>query len=173
MKNSMKIIRFIVLSLHVALFGLSCEGPAGPPGPTGPQGEQGVEGQVGPQGPAGALLASDGLPGSVPMKAYSYFMNTSKVEDYSFGQILLRTTGSPGQFRVCRNSGATGTFNYVVYINGVRSTGTITGTGCSRIFDPGRGGDFIVSSRRATIFGAHSGDGVLNENYNIFGLAQL
>jgi len=41
------------------------------------------------------------------------------------------------------------------------------------LFEPGRGDDFVVSIRRATIFGVHSGDGVLNQNYNIFGLSQL
>ncbi|MFQ5630347.1 MAG: hypothetical protein ACE5I1_16370 [bacterium] len=153
-----------VLCLTMVLFAPGCVGPAGPQGPQGP---------TGPPGPQGPLLSSDGLPGAVPMKIYSYFMNTSTVEDYDFGQVLLRTTGTAGEFRVCGDGAPLATWNYVVYVNGVRFTGTVVGNSCSGIFDPGAGGDFEVSIRRAKIFGVHSGDGTTNENYNIYGFSQL
>ena len=102
-------------------------------------------------------------------------MNTSQVQDYPFGQAKLRTTGTPGEFKVCEDSSALfGEFNFVVYVNGTRTTGIIPldPGGCSSTFDAGAGGDFQVTIRRAQIFGVHSGDGATNENYNLFGFSQ-
>ncbi len=106
---------------------------------------------------------------------YSYFMNTtSGVNDFPFGQAKLQTTGTAGQFRVCGNGAGTGSFNYVAYVNGTRSAGTVASSGgCSSAFDAGAGGDFQVTIRRAQIFGVHSGDNTTNENYNLYGFSQL
>lgn len=107
--------------------------------------------------------------------ALSYFMNTATTQDYVFGQIKLRTNGIAGQFQVCNVSfGTTGSRNFVAYVNGTRTAGTFSlNGGCSQVFDAGAGGDFQVSSRRAQIFGTHSGDGTTNENYSLIGFSQL
>lgn len=108
------------------------------------------------------------------MNFYSYFMNTtSGVQNFPFGQARLQTTGTAGQFRVCGNSSATGSFNFVAYVNGTRTAGTVPTNGCSSAFDAEAGGDFQVSIRRAQIFGVHSGDSTTNENYNLYGFSQL
>jgi hypothetical protein len=102
---------------------------------------------------------------------YSYFMNTGTVEDFQFGQIKLQTTGTAGQFQVCNL--LTGPINFVVYVNGTRTTGSLANSSCSQVFDAGAGGDFQVSSRRVQIFGVHSGDSTSNENYLLTGFGQL
>jgi hypothetical protein len=100
-------------------------------------------------------------------------MNTSAVQDYPFGQIKLQTTGIPGQFKICKNGFiSSNPVNFVVYVNGVRTAGTYA-AGCSAAFDAGPGGDFQVSSRRAQVFGVHSGDTTTNENYSLIGFDQL
>lgn len=116
---------------------------------------------------------SSGSATPLGMNFYSYFMNTGSVNDYPFGQAKLQTTGTAGQFRVCGNSSATGSFNYVAYVNGTRTAGTVSTGGCSSAFDAGAGGDFQVSIRRVQIFGVHSGDSTTNENYNLYGFSQL
>lgn len=105
---------------------------------------------------------------------YSYFMDTSLAnQDFMFGQAKLQTTGSPGEFKVCGNNPSYGDFNYVVYANGTRITGT-AGTGaCTAPIKVGAGGDFQVTIRRAQIFGVHSGDVPPNYNYNVYGFSQL
>lgn len=111
-----------------------------------------------------------------PLNFHSYFMDTSAVRDYPFGQMKLQTTGVPGQFRVCGNGtpGTTSIFNFVVYVNGARTAGSFNAGGaCSAVFDAGAGGEFQVSARRAQIFGVHSGDGTTNENYSLIGFDQL
>jgi hypothetical protein len=118
-------------------------------------------------------LLSVGQAGAVGMNFYSYFMNTSGVNRYNFGQAAIETTGTSGQFRVCGNSSAIATFNYVAYVNGTRAAGTVAANGCTGAFAAGAGGDFQVSIRRAQIFGAHSGDGTANGNYNLYGFSQL
>jgi hypothetical protein len=119
-------------------------------------------------------LASGTASPAVPMRVYAYFMTTGTVTDYPFGQARLRTTGTAGQFQVCGNvPGTTGTFSYVAYVNGARSAGTVGSNGCSPAFTVGAGGDFVVTIRRAIIFGVHSGDGVTNRNYNTYGFSQL
>jgi hypothetical protein len=105
------------------------------------------------------------------MNIYSYFMNTSSSTDYVFGQAKLQAFSSAGQFRVCGN--AAGTLNYVVYVNGIRSAGTVGGAACTSGFTVGAGGDFTVQIRRAIIFGVHSGDGTTDANYNTYGFSQL
>jgi hypothetical protein len=108
---------------------------------------------------------------------FSSFMNTvDGVRDIPFGQAKLQTTGTAGQFKVCTNTTATvGAFNFVVYVNGTRTAGSLNlaGSGsCSQVFDVGAGGDFQVSIRRVQIFGVHSGDGTSNENYSLIGFGQ-
>jgi len=139
---------------------------------------------AGARAPDSALLA--GLPPSdfmqfgsgtaapaVSMRAYAYFMNTSAVADYVFGQAKLHTTGGSGFFQVCGNSTAAGSFNYVAYVNGVRTAGTVPTNGCTASFNVGIGGDFVVTIRRAIIFGVHSGDSTTNTNYLAYGFSQL
>jgi hypothetical protein len=58
----------------------------------------------------------------------------------------------------------------VVYLNGTRSTGTFPVSAsevCTAPFDAGVGGDFVISSRSALIFGVHLGG--LAENYSLYG----
>jgi hypothetical protein len=154
------------------------QGPAGaqgPQGPAGAQGPEGPQGDQGPQGPPGVVLSSAG-PQAVGLRFYSYFMNTSSgVVDFPFGQAKLQTTGTGGQFRVCGNLvGVLGSFNFVAYVNGARTAGTVAiSSGCSGIFDAGAGGEFWVTIRRSIIFGVHSGDGTTNENYLLYGFGQL
>jgi hypothetical protein len=109
-----------------------------------------------------------------PLHWYSYFMDTSETARFLFGQIELQTTGTAGQFKVCGDPGNEGT-NFVVYLNGTRSTGSLPGGApvCSSAFDAGAAGDFQVSGRRAQIFGVHSGDGATNENYSLIGFSSL
>lgn len=109
---------------------------------------------------------------------FSYFMDTvNGVRDFPFGQAKLQTTGTAGQFKVCTNTTATvGAFNFVVYVNGTRTAGSLNlagGGSCSQVFDAGAGGDFQVSIRRVQIFGVHSGDSTGNENYSLIGFSSL
>jgi Collagen triple helix repeat (20 copies) len=163
------------------------QGPAGAPGaagPQGPRGERGLLGETGPQGvpgpqgptgPRGPLLDSDGATGAAPARMFSYYLDTSRAQSYPLGQIALKTNGAAGQFRVCGNiSGANGSMPYVLYVNGVRSTGTVAvNGGCSPAFDAGAGGDFSFSIRRVQAFGMHSGDATTSENYSLFGVSQI
>jgi hypothetical protein len=103
------------------------------------------------------------------LNAYSYFMNTSEVSDYAFGQVLLRTTGTPGTFQFCSDDPHF-VETWVAYVNGTRSTGATAG--CDS-FTVGAAGDFQVQSRRAIIFGVHSGDSETSQNYTIYGFSQL
>jgi hypothetical protein len=100
----------------------------------------------------------------------SLFMSTSAAADYPItADMKLQTNGVAGQFQICKTTSG-GTFNFVVYVNGVRTTGSITGIACAAtVFDPGAGGDFQVYARRAVLFGIHSGDGTSNENYQLIG----
>ncbi len=118
---------------------------------------------------------SSGTATESPLNFQSYFMSTSQTQDFPFGQIKLQTNGTAGQFRVCEDIDATnGTFNFVVYVNGTRTSGSFpVNNGCSQFFDAGAGGDFQVSGRQAQIFGIHSGDGTSNENYSLIGFSRL
>lgn len=123
-------------------------------------------------------LIKRGRPGSATpqnLNFYSYFMvTTSGVRDFPFGWAKLQTTGVAGQFKVCGNlPGSILTFKYVVYVNGTRSTGTVSANnGCSQVFDAGSGGDFRVSVARAEIFGVPS-DSFTNTSYGLYGFSQL
>jgi hypothetical protein len=153
-------------------------GPAGPTGPRGvqgPQGSKGAEGDQGPKGDTGApgpLTSNATDAEAVGLKMYSYYMDTSKTVDYEFGQIHLHTSGTAGSFQVCSDiSGAD--FPYVLYVNGVRSTGTLGG--CTQVINLGVNGDFEVKARRSIIWGVHAGDsGTLgSKNYMAYGMGQL
>lgn len=111
--------------------------------------------------------------GQQRLNFYSYFMDTSTTQDYNFGQVKIQTTGTAGEFRVCKTFSSVTSMPLVVYVNGQRTTGVLVGGGCSSVFDAGAGGDFQVSSRRAQIFGVHSGDGTSSENYSLIGFSQL
>lgn len=101
-------------------------------------------------------------------------MDTATTQDYLFGQMKLQTNGTAGRFQVCKTGVSNQTVNFVVYVNGVRTAGSISSAGlCSQVFDAGAGGDFQVSTRRAQIFGMHSGDGATSENYSLIGFSQL
>jgi hypothetical protein len=107
------------------------------------------------------------------MNFYSYFMDTSKVQHYPFGQAKIWTNGNPGQFALCGNLANGGPFNYVVYVNGARHTGWLSGNGyCTQVFDAGVGGDFQASIRRAQIFVVPSSAGLTDENYALYGFSQ-
>jgi hypothetical protein len=110
---------------------------------------------------------------AVGLQWYSYFGNTSQSHDYEFGQMLLRTNSVAGQFLICGNTGLANPLNFVRYLNGLRTAGTVNGNACTAAFDVGAGGDFQVSMRRSLIFGVHSGDDIANENYLLYGLGQL
>lgn len=141
-------------------------GPPGPPGPPGPQG---------PQGPPG-LSASSAGPAAVPIRTYSYFMNTAQSFDIEIGQVVLRTTGVTGSFQLCRplvGNPGNPPWPYVRYVNGMRSTGALNPGTCVTT-TVGAGGDFQIYIRRAAIFGVHAGDpGVGATSYNVFALSQL
>jgi Collagen triple helix repeat (20 copies) len=149
-------------------------GQAGPTGTTGATGPQGPKGDTGPQGPkgdtgpAGPLTRSTGA-GAIGLNGYSYFMDTSQVRDYEFGQMHLHTTGTPGTFQLCSDD-VHFVETWVAYVNGNRSTGATAG--CDS-FTVGAAGDFQVESRRAVIFGVHSGDSSTDKNYTIYGFSQL
>lgn len=142
---------------------------------------------AGAQAPDSALLAgqpathylglsSDGTAGSVPVRAYGYFMDTGTgtIIDYPFGQARIETTGTAGQFRVCGNvPGVSTNFNYVVYVNGVRTAGAVGADSCSALFNVAATGDFTVTIRRAIIFGVQSGDSTTNQNFDLYGFSQL
>jgi hypothetical protein len=98
------------------------------------------------------------MPEAVPLELYSYFMDTGATTDFSFGQVHLHTTGTPGAFQLCSDVGIV---PFVAYVNGARTASTVTG--CVP-FNVGAAGDFQVEARRAVIFGVHSGDSPTNEN---------
>ena len=77
-----------------------------------------------------------------------------------------------GVFKVCGNSATINEVPFVVYVNGTRTAGTISLSGCSALFDPGAGGDFQVSFRRAQIFGT-TADTPSAENSTLFGFSQF
>ena len=171
-------------------------GPAGPQGAAGPAGKDGspdkpadVLGKLKTVDGPGSGLDADTLDGqtsaglvplatgeqplpAVPVRFYSYFMTTTTASRFEFGQMALETNGSPGQFRIC-GPGGMGAFNWVLYLNGTRTAGTVVGNGCTGFVDAGALGDFRVTMRRSIVFGVHSGDGAANENYNIYGFGQL
>lgn len=107
------------------------------------------------------------------MNLYSYFMDTSSSATFDFGQVSLQTIGVAGLFRICGNSLSSSTYNYVVYVNGIRSSGTVGGISCTSNFSVSAAGDFSVSIRRTHIMGVHSGDSTTANSYNIFGFSQL
>lgn len=175
-------------------------GTQGPAGPTGPQGAPGQGGS--PDTPAqilsklqtvdgsGSDLDADRLDGlssanfvplqtadtgspAVPVRFYSYFMTTTSTNRLDFGQMALEAAGVAGQFKICGDTGGSGLLNWVLYLNGTRSTGTVAGNACTAAFDAGAGGDFQVTMRRSIVFGVHSGDSTTNENYNVYGFGQL
>jgi hypothetical protein len=174
--------------------------PAGATGPAGPRGAAGQDGS--PDTPAqvleklktvdgsGSELDADTLNGqssagfvplqsansplpAVPVRFYSYFMDTATANRFDFGQMALEAAGVAGQFRICGDTGGAGNFNWVLYLNGVRSTGLVAGNACTAPFDAAAGGEFQVTMRRSSVFGVHSGDSTTNENYNVYGFGQL
>jgi hypothetical protein len=130
-------------------------------------------GQLGGNPPSHYVqLASS--PSPQTLNAFSYFMDTSRTDDYAFGQASLHTSGTPGAFEVCSNSAPpTGSVNFVAYVNGTRTAGTIMNGTCSSAFNPGIGGDFTVTLRRAIVFGVHSGDSTTSKNYVLYGFSAL
>ena len=101
-------------------------------------------------------------------------MTTTSTTRYAFGQMAIQAAGTAGQFRICGNlQGGSGNMPWVLYLNGVRSTGTVSGASCSTPFDAGPGGEFQVTLRRSIVFGVHSGDAPTDENYNLYGFGQL
>jgi len=111
---------------------------------------------------------------SSSMNFGSMFMNTSSAADYDIGQIRLRTSGTAGQFSICKQAISATPQDWVLYLNGVRTTGTISAVQlCDGPFDAGAAGDFQVYIRRAAVFGVHSGDGSANENYQLLALSSL
>src|SRR6266542_895802 len=69
---------------------------------------------------------------------YAYFMDTSVVDDYDFGGIVrIETTGNAGEFKICNNEALGSTMNFVVYVNGTRTAGTVDVATCTSAFDPG------------------------------------
>jgi hypothetical protein len=177
-------------------------GPRGPVGPGGATGETGPPGENGSpdtpeqvleklktvDGPNSALDAdsidgknsgdlvginSNGAANAVGANFYSYFMTTTSTDRYAFGQMAIQAAGAAGQFRICGNTGGPGALPWVLYLNGVRSTGNVNGNNCTAPFDAGAGGEFRVTIRRSIVFGVHSGDSPTNENYNIYGFGQL
>jgi hypothetical protein len=109
------------------------------------------------------------------LSAYSYFVNTStNGTQLPVGQVRLQTNGTAGDIVLCGN--VPGTFDqepFVAYVNGVRSTGTITGSSCATAFNVGANGDFEFRVRRADIIGVHSGDSVGNKNYQVIAFTSL
>lgn len=173
------------------------QGPTGAPGAKGDNGAPGAPGADGsPDTPAqvlakiltvdgsGSGLDADTLDGSfsegvqsatgqVPLNFYAYFMNTANSTRFDFGQIALESNGVAGQFTICGDTGSPTPMNWVLYLNGARTAGTVAGNACAAAVDAGAGGDFRVQMRRSMIYGVHSGDSTTNENYNIYGFGQL
>jgi hypothetical protein len=116
---------------------------------------------------------SDATQGVQPLQFSSMFMNTGAAATYDIGQAELRTTGTPGEFTVCKALVSTNVIPFVVYVNGTRTMGTLpNGQTCSQVFDPGVG-DFQVYVRRAVVFGSQSGDNTTSENYQLIGFTPL
>jgi hypothetical protein len=137
----------------------------------------------GAEAPNAALLAgepsthyltfgNDGQAGAVPISTFGYFMNTSTTSTYAFQSVAIKTFGTSGEFEFCGNSPALGSFPYVTYVNGTRSTGTLAYFGGCVTRTVGAGGDFTISAARTLIFGVHSGDSTTDENYDIYGFLQ-
>lgn len=122
-------------------------------------------------------LDSNGTANAVPLKFYSYFMDTTAplpATRFNFGQVAIETNATAGQFKICGDTANPGsTWQWVLYLNGARTTGTVAGNACTAAVDAGIGGEFRVTVRRSIIFGVHSGDGPTNENYNLYGFGQL
>ncbi|MEA2412096.1 MAG: hypothetical protein QOC77_2657 [Thermoleophilaceae bacterium] len=119
------------------------------------------------------LVSTGGSAGA--LSAYSYFVNTStNGTQLPVGQVKLTTNGTPGDIVLCGNvPGTSDQEPYVAYVNGVRSTGTITGSSCATAFNVGAAGDFEFRVRRADIIGVHSGDSVTNKNYQVIAFTSL
>jgi hypothetical protein len=121
------------------------------------------------------VLSSTG-DNAVPLKFYSYYMDTSgNPKDYEFGQIKIETEG-PGHFKICGNLPAPGNgipFPYVLYLNGVRSHGSVMSNACNPAILVTAPGDFQVEVRRTLIFGVHSGDSPTSDTYNLYGFSQF
>jgi hypothetical protein len=110
----------------------------------------------------------------VPLRFYSYYMGTTGTARYDFGQVAIEAGGIAGQFKICGDTGGVTAWPWVLYLNGVRTSGTVAGNACTAAVDAGVGGDFQVSIRRSIIFGVHAGDpAALAENYNVYGFGQL
>lgn len=150
------------------------QGEPGPPGPPGAQGPPGVAGPPGPQGPEGpegppGPLTSSTGDGAVSLTGYSYFLNTTTSREHNVFQVMLRTTGVAGTFQLCSNG--VSLLPYVLYLNGVRSTGLLST--CINVA-PGAGGDFQIYVRRAAIFGVPGGTAVADmQNYNVIAFSQF
>jgi hypothetical protein len=71
--------------------------------------------------------ANSPLP-AVPVRFYSYFMDTATTNRYDFGQMALEAAGVAGQFRICGDTGGVGNFNWVLYLNGCALAGSLPET---------------------------------------------
>jgi hypothetical protein len=109
------------------------------------------------------------------LTAYSYFANTAtNGTQLPVGQVKLQTNGVAGDILLCGNApGAIDPVPFVAYVNGTRSTGSISGSNCATAFVIGSNGDFEFRVRRADIIGVHSGDSVGNKNYEVFAFTSL
>ena len=108
------------------------------------------------------------------LTAYSYFVDTAtNGVQLPVGQVRLQTNGVAGNIVLCGNTGSTDTLPFVAYVNGTRSTGTISGISCATAFNVGANGDFEFRVRRTDIIGVHSGDSVGSKNYAVFAFTSL
>jgi hypothetical protein len=108
--------------------------------------------------------------GSGGLSWAQYTLDTGVVGTrYDFGPLELETTSNAGEFKVCGSFSSSITTSFVVYVNGTRTTGTVTGNTCSTAFDAGDEGDFEVSGGKARIFGMAQFNAGNVEDYEVFG----
>jgi hypothetical protein len=93
-------------------------------------------------------------PGALDMVWRAYEVNVLSNSTYDFGRVHVATVGQEHHFYLCTDS--TGAIPYTAYVNGVRSTGTVSASSCSNLLNPGDGGDVRILSAGSHIFGQHS-----------------
>jgi hypothetical protein len=109
--------------------------------------------------------------GAAPLQWEAKFLDTDTAANHNYPSVILKTTGTAGQFRVCEVSGA-GVVEFTIYVNGTRSQHNTIGTGgcASTTFDPGNRGDFEILARRTRIVGWDHSSLADAEDYTTYAL---
>jgi hypothetical protein len=109
--------------------------------------------------------------GAADLQWDAEFLDTNTAADHSYPSVILKTTGTAGQFRVCEIPGA-GVVEFTIYVNGTRTQHNTIGTGgcASTTFDPGNRGDFEILARRTRIMGWDHSSLADAEDYTTYAL---